>query len=289
MEAVEEDSSQTTRMLGKEFGFGKSTIYRHLHKLGLVWKLSSWVPYDLSQDNKDNRVETLRRHLQRQQQTPFLNHLFTRNENWLLYKNPKRKRYWIGKGETPPPTPKSVHCRKAMWCVWWDRGGIVHWELIANGFCYWWDDNDERQEWRIPDKNGKRQYNLNGEVYTAQLERLHEAIRVKRPRKNNHILFHHDNARPHIAQDVLAAIKGYGWELLDHPPYSPDVAPTDYHVNRSVSNWMEGEMFDSLDEIVDSIKGWIASKDRKFFARGIDLLPQKWEEMIAASGEYVNS
>ena len=112
---------------------------------------------------------------------------------------------------------------------------------------------------------------------------------MKRPRKNNHVLFHHDNARPHIAQDVLAAIKGYGWELLDHPPYSPDVAPTDYHVNRSVSNWMEGEIFDSLDEIVDSIKGWIASKDRKFFARGIDLLPQKWEEIIAASGEYVNS
>jgi hypothetical protein len=40
----------------------------------------------------------------------------------------------------------------------------------------------------------------------------------------------HDNARPHTAatmQDLIAAL---GWEQFNHPPYSPDFAPSDFYV-----------------------------------------------------------
>lgn len=35
------------------------------------------------------------------------------------------------------------------------------------------------------------------------------------------IAFHHDNARPHVEQRVVNSIEEKGWELLEHPPYSP--------------------------------------------------------------------
>lgn len=56
-----------------------------------------------------------------------------------------------------------VHCKKAMWCVWWDISEIICWEIILNGVYYWLDSDDERQQWRIPDKKGKRQFNINSD------------------------------------------------------------------------------------------------------------------------------
>ncbi|KAL6724098.1 hypothetical protein ANCDUO_02238 [Ancylostoma duodenale] len=82
----------------------------------------------------------------------------------------------------------------------------------------WWNDDEERQQWRIPDKNGKRQLNINSDVYLAQRDRLHAAIKKKRPRKKNRIIFHHDNARPHVERRVVESIAKKGWKLLPHPP-----------------------------------------------------------------------
>uniref|UniRef100_A0A915DRX5 Cyclic nucleotide-binding domain-containing protein n=1 Tax=Ditylenchus dipsaci TaxID=166011 RepID=A0A915DRX5_9BILA len=39
--------------------------------------------------------------------------------------------------------------------------------------------------------------------------------------KKNQIVFHHDNARPHVENRVVQSINEKGWDLLEHPPYSP--------------------------------------------------------------------
>ena len=69
-------------------------------------------------------------------------------------------------------------------------------------------------------------------------------------------------------------------------PYSPTEAPTDYHVNRSLKNWQTNKIYNDLDDLIDDVKAWIASKDRLFFARGIDRLPSKWQSVIDVGGEY---
>ena len=288
LSAVEEDESLTTRMLAEDFNVDHSTIVRRLKKLGKVWKLAGWVPHELSENNKAERVRIFTELLKRNEQTSFLNkNLVTGDESWLLFKNVKRKKVCVSPGMLPKGIPKSVHCKKVMWCVWWDRSGIIHWEIISSGVCYWWNDDDKRHQWQIPDKNGKRQLNINSDVYLAQLDRVHAAIETKRPRKKNHIVFHHDNARPHIERRVVESIVDKGWELLPHPPYSPTEAPTDYHVNRSLKNWLGNKVYDSLDDLVTAVKEWIASKNSNFFARGIDRLPSKWEAVIEVDGEYV--
>ena len=46
------------------------------------------------------------------------------------------------------------------------------------------------------------------------------------------IIFHHDNARPHVAIPAKNYLENSGWQVLPHPPYSPDLAPFDYHLFR---------------------------------------------------------
>jgi len=128
------------------------------------------------------------------------------------------------------------------------------------------------------------QYNLNSDVYLAQLDRLHSAIQAKRPHKKNHIVLQHDNARPHVERRVVEFIASKKWDLLPHSPYSPTEAPTDYHVNRSLKNWQSGKSYGDLDELV--VKAWISSRNQRFFANGIDCLPGKWKAVIEVDGEY---
>jgi len=75
--AVEEDESLTTRMLAEDFNVDHSTIVRRLEKLGKVWKLAGWVPHELSDNNKADRVRIFAELLQRNEQTPFLKNLVT--------------------------------------------------------------------------------------------------------------------------------------------------------------------------------------------------------------------
>ncbi|GBP51607.1 Mariner Mos1 transposase [Eumeta japonica] len=56
-------------------------------------------------------------------------------------------------------------------------------------------------------------------------------------------------------------LKALDWEVLPHPPYSPDSAPSDYHVFRSMAHalWEQWFTYKDTKNCVDS---WITSKDR---------------------------
>ena len=74
--------------------------------------------------------------------------------------------------------------------------------------------------------------------------------------------------------------------VLEHPPYSPDLAPSDYHLFRSMEHWLRDKKFNTDIELHNSVIGFFNSKDPDFYARGIDLLPEKWQEVIDVEGEY---
>ena len=77
---------------------------------------------------------------------------------------------------------------------------------------------------------------INEERYRTQLIRLKRTIAEKRPEyatRHEAITFHHDNARPHVAIPVKNYLENSGWEVCTfwcYPPYSPDLAPSDYHL-----------------------------------------------------------
>ena len=46
----------------------------------------------------------------------------------------------------------------------------------------------------------------------------------------NGVILQQDNARPHVAQTIQDLLGRIKWKVLQHPPYSPDLSPSDYHV-----------------------------------------------------------
>ncbi|GBO05539.1 hypothetical protein AVEN_64989-1 [Araneus ventricosus] len=54
------------------------------------------------------------------------------------------------------------------------------------------------------------------------------------------IVLLHDNARHHSAGVTRNLIQQFSWEQFDHPPYSPDLAPSDYHLSLNLKLVLEG-------------------------------------------------
>jgi hypothetical protein len=57
-----------------------------------------------------------------------------------------------------------------------------------------------------------------------------EAISLKRHGLVSHgALLLHDDAWPHIAITTVNPLNTWHWDFLSHSPYSPDLAPSDFH------------------------------------------------------------
>lgn len=193
--------------------------------------------------------------------------IITGDEKWITYENIVRKRQWLDKDQPPLPDPKAnIHGKKILLCVWWDRQGIIHHELL------------------------NRNETVTGDVYVQQLQRVQEKLLEKRPalvnRKN--VILLHDNARPHTARVTQEKILELGWSVLPHPPYSPDFAPTDYHLFCSLQNFLNGKTFTSDQGVNEAVLEFFQSKPINFYEKGIDVLKTRWQQVISNNGEYIS-
>ncbi|KAG5325201.1 LAMA1 protein, partial [Pseudoatta argentina] len=130
---------------------------------------------------------------------------------------------------------------------------------------------------------------ITGDRYRLQLMRLSRALKEKRPlyaQRHDKVTLLHDNARPHVAKPVKTYLETLKWEVLPHPPYSPDIAPSNFHLFRSMAHGLADRRFHSYEEAQKWIDSWIASKDMSFFRRGIHVLPERWEKVVSSDGQY---
>jgi histone-lysine N-methyltransferase SETMAR len=81
-----------------------------------------------------------------------------------------------------------------------------------------------------------------------------------------------DNARPHTAARTRALPEHVNWELFDHPPYSPDLAPNDYRLFTYLKNLLGSQRFNNNVELMEGVRTWLSSQTADFFETGIQEL-----------------
>jgi len=119
---------------------------------------------------------------------------------------------------------------RIVFCIWWDQKSLVYYELLKSGD------------------------SITGDRYRLQLIRLSRALREKRPeyeQKHDKVILH-DNARPHVAKVVKQYLETLKWDVLPHPPYSPDIAPSDYWWFRRMQQVI-GSLFSQKSKIGSKI------------------------------------
>ncbi|UYV73984.1 hypothetical protein LAZ67_11001703 [Cordylochernes scorpioides] len=79
--------------------------------------------------------------------------------------------------------------------------------------------------------------------------KIDEKRKKKKGKLSKGVLFFHDNARSHTSCKTVSTIIKLGFEVLEHPAYSPDLAPSDYFLFGLLKKELKGKRFDSDEDV----------------------------------------
>ena len=114
-----------------------------------------------------------------------------------------------------------------------------------------------------------------GDSYSSSL-RMWSAVYDKVLNKQRRILsagavLLHDNARPHTARRSTYLLQEFSCEMFDHPAYSPDLAPSDFHLFLHLKKFLSGQRqhFQNDTEADMSVTQWLKSQEPNLYNTGI--------------------
>jgi [histone H3]-lysine36 N-dimethyltransferase SETMAR len=96
-----------------------------------------------------------------------------------------------------------------------------------------------------------------------------------------------DNAALHTSAKTMAAIKDPGLKLVPHPPYSSDLAPSNYCIFGTMKNYLWRKTYSNFQQLSTAVRKWLKMTDKYFFAEGYQKLPGRWQKCINVKGEYI--
>jgi len=118
-------------------------------------------------------------------------------------------------------------------------------------------------------------------VRSLVLEKVQAAYRSKKrgfPIRD--VLLLHDNARPHSTALTHEKLAQMYWTAQEHPPYSPDLSPCDYHMFGHLKEALGGQRFDDDDEQVENfVRKWLHTHPPSFYDAGIKKTPNPLANM----------
>lgn len=216
IQAVEELVNNDRRLrianIAHILGISCGSVHEILHQhLGFNKVSARWVPKMLKPDQRATRVALSTQLLDRYNldRENFEKRIITGDECWIYFYDPETKRDSMEWRRGPEGAPRKFKQQrsvgKVLGCFFWDSQGLIMREYLEPG----------------PTVSGVR--------YAQQLRDLRSAcVQKRRGKMCAGPLLLHDNAPAHTSQLAIRAAARAGYEILQHPPYSPDLAPSDF-------------------------------------------------------------
>ncbi|GBM54357.1 hypothetical protein AVEN_171083-1 [Araneus ventricosus] len=129
---------------------------------------------------------------------------------------------------------------------------------------------------------------VNEELCLEILKRLRDAIRRKRPEKwgTNDWFLLHDNAPTHHALIVKKYLACHSVATLEHLPYSPDLAPSDFYLFPQLKMKLKGHRFVDSDEVIENVMKQLKDFSKNGFQECFEQLYKRWKKCVDAGGKY---
>lgn len=268
---VMDDRRVTIRHIATTLSIATTTVHKILHDELNMSKLSArWVPRMLTPTHKRMRRDISAENLELMQadREEFIGRVVTQDETWVHHFDPETKvqsKQWKRPGSPPPPKFKKItSAKKIMASVFWDKDGVIMIDYLERG------------------------HTITGKYYAQELQRLREAlVRKRRGKLRSGVLLLQDNAPSHTSHVAMAAARQCGFELLNHPPYSPDLAPSDFYLFPKLKSVLRGRVYDTDSDVIDAVNEFLTGQDSSFYYDGIAKLEERWEKCVRARGDYI--
>jgi len=107
---------------------------------------------------------------------------------------------------------------------------------------------------------------IDAEYYTSHLVHLKDILKEKHHGKvTKGVLCLHDNVAAHWALATQKKLAYLGFHCFEHPPYSPDLAPLNYHLFPGLKKQLKGRHFLSNVEVIAAAEIWLDRQPFEFF------------------------
>ena len=200
-------------------GIHSSSVLKILReRLGLRKICARWVPHLLTDEQKQSRVRLASHRLEE---------IVTADETWIYHFQPDSKaknKVWVSsEGDRPVIARRCKTSNRILYAIFFDSKGPVL---------------------QIPVPKGS---SVTGKFYRESFRtQLVDFYQKRRPRTGvRGIKLLHDNAPAHISATVQEYLKESGLDVLDHPPYSPDLFPCDFWLFPRLREMLAGHRFES--------------------------------------------
>ena len=156
-----------------------------------------------------------------------------------------------------------------MLVCFYDSKGIIHHEFVPHEF--------------VPEGQ-----TVTGSFYLSVLERLWKRIRHVRPEYSapGSWFLLHDNALVHRAVAVQEFLARKHVCMLHHPPYSPDLSPSDYFLFPKLKLPLKGCLFEDVQYIQSAVTLSLRAIPQEDMQRSFQSLLDRATRCIDAEGMY---
>jgi histone-lysine N-methyltransferase SETMAR len=239
LSALADQPFASVRELARLTHLPKTTVHRRLtQSLGFRVRNLRWVPHILSTLQQRQRItlsNQLLSILTKQQRRSWID-IVTLDESWF-YLHTDHERIWLQPDEPVPERERhTVQSEKMMLTIVWNPNGFHHIDVLPKGLKF------------------------NASYYVTHiLEPLRNWREAQPDTGNQKLIIHADNARPHTAKMTLEFLVQNGMERAPHPPYSPDLAPSDFYLFGYIKHLLRGHEFANRDELFQAVSDIVAN------------------------------
>ncbi len=267
-ELIEGDRRLSVSALSGLTDISATSVFRILTvDLSLRRRSAKFVPHLLTETQQEHRLELSQRMLQRIHSEPeLLNTIITMDETWTYQYDPELKAQsseWL-----TPKAPRPVKCvreravGKVMLVTFFDVSGMIHYEFFHR--------------------------TITGELFVQVLQRLRESVLHRRGLQFlKDCSLHMDNASPHTALDTRKFLIQCGMKVIEHAPYSPDLAPSDFWLYPRLKKPLRGKRYENLRALKEAVRQEIGSITSEEFRDCLTKQwPCRWAQCVNSAGAY---
>ena len=129
---------------------------------------------------------------------------------------------------------------------------------------------------------------INGAYYVEKLRWLRqEIVKKRRGKLNRGVLFLQDHTPSQISQAAMATATKCSFQVLSHPSYSPNLAPSDFHRFQIWKLTFVVGILEAMKALEMLLMSTWEDQEDGFYFEGITLLEQRWRKCIEAKGDYI--
>ena len=266
---IRDDRRITIDDIAERVGVSHGSAVNIVNELGFAKVCTRWVLRQLLDFHKQARFEACSELIEcHRSDKTFLSRIVTGDETWVHHYEPQSKRSSMKWRHPTSPRAKKFKSQrsagKIMATVFWDIEGVILIDFMPKGTT------------------------INSDAYIDTLRKLKAKLRRVRPHLDmSKVLLQHDNAKPHTSLKTREVIASFGWTTVTHPPYSPDLAPSDYHLFGPLKEGVRGQHFTSDQEVKHAVRNWLKMQLADFYKAGIVSLVHRWTVGIEKCEDYI--